>query len=101
MKMENINYGIMVVDPTTLKNDSIGVNHFVGYETEPTPLDYIMLYQEIMADNFFQEKLKGKQFILIPAPYETVLSFKQEIQNNSDDIDVKVFDYSNKNMTIQ
>lgn len=89
----NIKYGISVIDITKINvNESYDVIHFVGYETEPTHLDYLSLYEEFRTDETLHMVDMIDNIRLIPSTQDMI---EHMIENTSKSItnlynDVKI-----------
>ena len=73
--VNDIKYGLMVIDPTPDEDDMVTIVHFVGYITEPTEETIKQLWDELNTDETFGLVGKMDGMVIMKASEEITASF--------------------------
>ena len=91
LNLEDVNYGLMVVDPQSLdENEEMDIVHFVGYWKEPSKSDADSLREELKHDDEFGLTEIADRLQILPAPQNVVEHFMKmakddEMKKEKDD----------------
>lgn len=82
MNINDIKYGLMVLDPSQ-EGEMLDILHFVGYWEQPTQQDVDMLREELKTDESFGLTEMADKVIIIPAPDDIVKEFIENIDESN------------------
>jgi hypothetical protein len=87
MKIKDIKYGLIVVDPEE-EGEEKSVLHFCGYENKPTKEDINSLFYELEENESFGLSHIVKRLLIIEADDAFIESIKQQALYNLNDLEV-------------
>jgi len=77
--VKNIQYGLMVIDPTQ-EGEMMDILHFVGYWEKPTKTDADLLREELINDEEFGLAEIAHRLDILPAPDYIVKEFMGNVE---------------------